>query len=127
MSTFDAGEWDGAGAVVKRALRQHQIQHPEDELANAHQCVEFLKAKFSHRVIGSSDVRNEVPISRVFWHIGPEEVDRSNEWKCRTIPGSRQFHSIFGCSLTDSTLLMVRDLSCFCAPCINQEWVSCEQ
>lgn len=113
--------------MAKRALRTHQIQHPEDELANAEQCVDFLKSKFSHRVVGSSDVSSEVPISRIFWHIGLGEVDRVNEWKCKTIPGSRQLHSVFGCSLTDPTLLLVRDLSCYCAPCINQDWGSCEQ
>lgn len=113
--------------MVKRALRAHQIQHPEDELANAQQCVNFLKTKFSHRVPSSSDILREVPISREFWHIGIGDVDRSNEWKCKTIPGSRQFHSILGCSQADPTLLMVRDLACFCAPCINQEWVNCEQ
>lgn len=79
LNTNGAGEWDGAGAVAKRALRTHQIQHPEDELANASQCVDFLKTKFSHRAVSSSDVSKEVPISRVFWHIGLGDVDRVNE------------------------------------------------
>lgn len=121
------GEWDGAGAVVKRAIRMHQIQHPEDEMANASHVVDFLKSRFSNRVASSYEQSKELPISREFWHIGIEDVDRSNEWDCRTIPGSSKFHSILGSSQTDPTLLLVRELSCFCAPCINLDWVNCEQ
>lgn len=105
----------------------HQIQHPEDEMANADQCVEFLKSRFSHRVLSSSDISREVPISREFWHIAVGDVNRTREWRCKTIQGSRQFHSIYGCSEIDPTLLLVRDLSCFCALCINQDWRDCEQ
>jgi hypothetical protein len=47
------GEWDGAGAIVKRALRMHQIQHPEEELTNAEQCVEFLQSRFTSRALSS--------------------------------------------------------------------------
>jgi hypothetical protein len=104
---FVSGEWDGAGAVVKRALRKHQLQHPEDELANAEQCVQFLKSRFSHRVLSSYEQSKEVPIFREFWHIGVDDVDRSNSWACRTIPGSRQFHSIVGSSESDPTVLLV--------------------
>ena len=53
-------------------------------------------------------------------------MDRSNDWGCKTIPGSRKFHLIFGSSSSDPTLLMVRDLSCFCGPCIDQDRSACE-
>lgn len=112
---------------MKRALRMHQIQHPEDELSNAEHCVQFLKSRFSHRVMSSSDITKEVPISREFWHIGVGDVNRNREWSCRTIQGSMSLHSIYGYSLTDPTLLLVRELSCFCAPCVNQDWRNCEQ
>lgn len=105
----------------------HQIQHPEDEMANAQHGVNFLKSRFSNRVMSSYEQSKELPISREFWHIGIEDEDRSNEWDCRTIPGSSKFHSILGSSQTDPTLLLVRELSCFCAPCINLDWVNCEQ
>jgi hypothetical protein len=41
------GEWDGAGTVVKRALRNEQLQHPERQMQNAAHCVEFLNSRFS--------------------------------------------------------------------------------
>lgn len=127
MVVLRLGEWDGAGAVVKRALRMHQIQHPEDELSNVQHCVDFLMSRLSHRVLSSYEQSKVVPVSREFWHIGVGDVDRSADWGCKTISGSRQYHSIMGASETDPTLLMVRELSCFCGPCIDQNWSSCEQ
>lgn len=38
------GEWDGAGAVVKRALRNEQLLNPHRRLQNAEDCVQFLDA-----------------------------------------------------------------------------------
>jgi hypothetical protein len=67
------------------------------------------------------------PIRQQFWHIKVEDVDRSNQWGCRTIVGCRGFHSILGSSTFDPTLSMVRDLSCFYVPCIDQDWNGCEQ
>lgn len=104
----------------------HQIQHPEHELANAEQCVEFLHSRFSTRAVSSYEQSTCDSIRREFWHVKEEDVDRSNDWGCRTIPGSRKFHSIFGSSSSDPTLLMVRDLSCFCGPCIDQDMSGCE-
>ena len=45
-SAHGKGEWDGAGAIVKRALRPEQIQNPLWQLANASQVVDFLQEKF---------------------------------------------------------------------------------
>ena len=42
-----AGEWDGAGEVVKHALRMEQMQNPDRQLQNAAQCADFLQEGFS--------------------------------------------------------------------------------
>jgi hypothetical protein len=36
--------------------------------------------------------------------------------------GSQKLHSIFVFSSTDPTKLLVKFLSCFCAPCADQDW-----
>lgn len=48
------GEWDGAGAVVKRALRSEQLMNPNRPLQNARDCVTFLDATMA----GPVPVRN---------------------------------------------------------------------
>lgn len=122
-----AGEWDGAGAVIKRALRNEQLRNPHRELSNAAHCADFLRERFSSRVPSSYLQANVADVARRFWHIGVDDVARGNAWHCNTLPGSRSLHSVFGGSLTDPTLLMVRDLSCFCAPCVAKDWVNCER
>lgn len=64
LMTSPPGEWDGAGAVVKRAIRTHQIQHPEDEMTNAQHCVDFLKSRFSHRALSPYEQSKDLPVSR---------------------------------------------------------------
>lgn len=44
------GEWDGAGAVVKRALRSEQLTNPQRKLQNALDCVTFLDATMAGEV-----------------------------------------------------------------------------
>jgi hypothetical protein len=114
------GEWDGAGAVVKTALRNEQRLNPNRELQNALQCVQFLTEKLSTRV--SSTYSKKKPlIFRKFWHIDESAVVRSNPFACATIPGSRSLHSVFSFSAADPTKLMVRQLSCFCPPCVDED------
>lgn len=126
-SAHGKGEWDGAGAVVKRALRAEQIQNPSRPLQNADQVVEFLKENYSTRVASSYNQCRSNFISRVFWNIGEFEVDhRDSNIKCRTLPGSKSLYSIMGFSMTDPTLIRTRELSCFCVPCVDGNWLSCE-
>jgi hypothetical protein len=73
------GEWDGAGTVVKRALKMHQIQHPEEELANAELCVEFLQPRFTSQALSSYEQFISECVRREFWHIKVDDVDRSND------------------------------------------------
>lgn len=88
-SAHGKGEWDGAGAVVKRALRQEQIQNPNRPLQNAAQVVEFLKENYSTRVGTQYTQATSKPICREFWHIGESEVNHKDTTvKCRTLLGS---------------------------------------
>lgn len=122
-----AGEWDGAGAVVKRALRMEQIRNAERPLQNALQCVEFLKQGFSSRAPSSYAGTTTRDIHRTFWHVGEHEINRESSMACHTIAGSRSLHSIMGNSTTNKTCLLVRPLSCYCASCIEKDWENCEQ
>lgn len=127
-SAHGKGEWDGAGAVVKRALGAEQIQNPLRPLQNAAQVVQFLEEKYTERVVSSYAQSKTTPLSRVFWHIGEKEVNHEdNSVKCNTIPGSKSLYSIMGFSMTDPTLLKTRALSCFCIPCVDGDWADCER
>jgi hypothetical protein len=123
------GEWDGAGAVVKRALSAEQIQNPLRPLANAAQVVDFLQEKYTERVQSSykrTKMNTAPPLSRVFWHIGEKEVVHSDRSiRCNTLPGSKSLYSIMGFSEIDPTLLRTRALSCFCIPCVDGDWANC--
>jgi hypothetical protein len=44
------GEWDGAGAVVKKALCSEQLLNPHRLLQNALHCVTFLNATMAGQV-----------------------------------------------------------------------------
>lgn len=49
------GEWDGAGAVVKRTLRSEQLLNPHRNLRNAQDCVTFLNAALAGQVPSAGD------------------------------------------------------------------------
>jgi hypothetical protein len=126
---YGKGEWDGAGAVVKRALSVEQIQNPLRPLGNVGQVVDFLQEKYTERVQSAykrTKVNEAPPLSRVFWHIGEKEVVYT-DWSIRynTLPGSKSLYSIMGFSETDPTLLRTRALSCFCIPCVDGDWANC--
>jgi hypothetical protein len=70
-------EWDGAGVVVKTALRNEQRLNPNRELQNALQCVQFLTKKLSTNVSNMYS-KKKPSISRKFWHIDGSAVVRSN-------------------------------------------------
>ena len=46
---------------------------------------------------------------------------------CDAIPGSSQFHSVFGFDPKDPTKLLARTLSCFCGPCLEEDFIHCEK
>lgn len=104
-----------------------QIRNPERQLQNALQCVEFLQQGFSTRATSSYAGRSSRDIHRTFWHVGEHKVNRYPSMACNTIAGSRSLHSIMGNSITNKTVLLVRQLSCFCRACIEKDWENCEQ
>lgn len=88
-SAHGKGEWDGAGAVVKRALAAEQIENPLRPLRNAVEVVDFLEEKYIERVPSSYARATTPPLSRVFWLIGDIAIDHAdNSIKCHTLPGS---------------------------------------
>lgn len=125
------GEWDGAGAVLKSKLCQEQIRNPGRRLQNVGDVVDFLRVALSSRVPSSYVSRNpntprKPDIFREFWHVPVNATTRRKRWESETIPGSSQFHSVCSVSSADPSKLMVRDLSCFCVPCTNNDWEACE-
>ena len=121
------GEWDGAGAVVKTRLRNEQLRNPARMLQNAGNVVAFLEEELSGRIAMSHPRFGRDKIYRYFHHVAGvarQECDIQNS-DCEPIPGSRSFHSISSVSAADPTQLVVRNFSCFCAPCIAQDWDSC--
>ena len=126
-SAHGKGEWNGAGAVVKRALAVEQIENPLRPLRNAAEVVDFLEEKYTEHVPSSYAQATIPPLSRVFWLIGDTDIDHAdNSIKCHTLPGSKSLYSISGFSITDPTLLRTRELSCFCIPCIDGDWTHCK-
>jgi hypothetical protein len=120
----DVGEWDGAGAVVKRALRNEQLQHPERQMQNTTHCIEFLNSHFSSRVSNSYAKSTTDDCDRTFWHIDLEDINRDDPWGCNTLPGSRSLHSVMGNSIGDPTCFLVRELSCFYLYCVEKDWAN---
>jgi hypothetical protein len=62
----------------------------------------------------------------MFWEIPVGAVNRRKKWDCDTIVGSRSLHTFDGFSPCLSTLLQVRELSCFCHHCVDDEPMLCE-
>lgn len=64
---------------------------------------------------------------RYFHHVRLQDVDRGNSHSCDPIPGSSKLHSIFAPDEHDPTKLLLRQLSCFCGPCLEEDFTHCEK
>ena len=62
-------------------------------------------------------------VERFFWEV--VDIDRSHAWECKTVPGTRGFHSVRS---SDNPVFEIwtRKLSCFCPPCCDGDWDACE-
>jgi hypothetical protein len=63
---------------------------------------------------------------RFFHYVGIADVDQSNVHGYDRIPGSSKLHSIFASDPTDPTKLLIQKLSCFCGPCLEEDFPHCE-
>ena len=64
---------------------------------------------------------------RYFHHVRVPNVDHTASEACDRIPSSSKFHSIFGMDERDPKKLLVRHLSYFCGPCMEEDFVHCEK
>lgn len=118
------GEWDGAGAVVKRALRQSQLHNTWRRMQNAHDAVSFLNETMGGTVDTNFEKTGIKEVQRYFWEI-PKDGTRERSYHCETIQGSQALHSVYSFAVADPTQLFVRKLSCFCAYCLDGDFVNC--
>ncbi|CAM6096299.1 unnamed protein product [Calypogeia fissa] len=63
--------------------------------------------------------RAKIEVRRHFHLVKVGDVDRTFGKDCKTVDGSRSKHSIQSVSHTNSTLLRVREFSCFCDFCVD--------
>lgn len=119
---FFLGEWDGARAVVKWRLRAEQIMNLGWQLQNARHVVDFLTKHLSSRISSSFAQSTTKDISCYFWHMGENDVHRSNLYDCKTLPGSSKLHSVRGFSRIDPTQLMIQQVLYFCNAYIDSQW-----
>jgi hypothetical protein len=122
-----AGEWDGAGAVVKTKLRNEQLKNPERQLQNASNMVAFLEETLSVRVHQNTTRKGRGHISRYFHEVAKDDlvITRTEPWDCATVDRTRNLNSISSLTAADPTQLLVRDLSCLCGSCLLQNWEQC--
>lgn len=119
------GPHDGAGAVLKRYIRNAQLDVQGPRLQDALTVVAFLRTNLGERpkTSYSGDRR---PVSRTFWHIIEDDVDRENEYDCEPIRRCREVHQVRSVGSMEVNKLMKRNLACFCPACIAQKWGDCE-
>ncbi|KAL3683849.1 hypothetical protein R1sor_001871 [Riccia sorocarpa] len=115
---------DGLGGMNKNALEREQRKgirgHKLEDAADA---VQFLTSKFElDREMAYGHQQNA---RRFFWEMKVGEVDRSKELDCLPIKGTHSLHCFHGYSRSNPTLLRIKELSCFCAVCVDDEGVRC--
>ena len=118
------GEWDGAGAVVKSALRQSQLHNTWRRMQNAHDVVSFLNETMAGAVDTNFEKTGIKEVMRYFWEI-LRDIMRERSYHCKTVQGSQALHSIYSFSVADPTQLLVRKLSCFCTYCLHGNFINC--
>jgi hypothetical protein len=84
---------DGAGALLKREIRNEQFKPDGQKLQNVAEIVRFLKDQSLRAHAGSSESRCRT--NKFFWLIpksGPGSVDRSDNKQAITVLGSMANH-----------------------------------
>ena len=119
------GPHDGAGAVIKRYMRNAQLDMLGPRLQDAETVCQFLREKLSVRPESSYSGERR-PVRRTFWHVLEEDVDRETEYDCEPIKGCRDMHQIRSVGPMEVNKLLKRSLACFCSACIATNWEACE-
>jgi hypothetical protein len=115
-------EVDGAGALLKREIRNEQMKVDGRKLQNAAEIVQFLKEQSRKAHAGPRGAR--CTTSKFFWEIpisGPGSVDKTNPLQAETVPGSMGNHQCRSVSTRDPTLIQYRQLSCLCHACLGYD------
>lgn len=116
---------DALGGQIKTGLAAEQLKGTQGHrLENAGDVVAFCKEKFE---IGQVQEYGDVQlVRRIFWEIPQGAVNRRRKWDCDPIKGCRDLHCFDGFSPQLSTLLQVRELSCFCPSCVDDDPRNCD-
>jgi hypothetical protein len=86
--------------------------------------IQFLTNTVSFCVLSSYE-SSRGTISRFFWNVKLEHIDRSNLYAYDSIPSSSKFHSIHVFFIFNPTRLVVRPLACFCTSCLERDYQHC--
>ena len=118
------GTHDGAGAMLKCAIRKEEMNfESRTKLQTAADVVSFCNRKEQEEHRAYAKVRRT--LIRYFHLIEPGSVDRSRDLDCRAIPGTRSVHSVSSVSPTNVTYLHIRQLACFCPECMDDNPMLC--
>ena len=120
------GVHDGAGAMLKCALRREEMNfQSRTRLQSAADVVNFCNCKEleEHRAYG----RARRSVIRYFHLIDPAAVDRTRDLDCMAIPGTRSVHSVSSVSPINVTYLHIRQLACFCTECMDDNPLFCSR
>ena len=100
------GKVDGAGALLKREIRNEQLKPGGLKLQNAAEIVQFLKDQFERVHAGPASSRQTT--HKFFWKIlkiGPGCVDHSDPKQCDKVLGSMSNHQCTSVFARDPTLI----------------------
>jgi len=118
------GEHDGAGACVKTALRREELKLSTiSTIRNVQSIVRWCTSVMGEESAMRAESTRKRHVDIFFWEV--VDIDRSHAWECKTVPGTRGFHSVRS---SDNPVFEIwtRKLACFCLPCCDGDWDVCE-
>jgi len=84
---------------------------------NAQDAIKFLKEAFAKEYVEPADFC--VNVMWVFWEVKIIDVDRSQPYRCVTIPSSCKMHSISSLDHANLKPLLMREHLCFYPTCFD--------
>ncbi len=61
-------------------------------------------------------------MKRVFGHVKVGDVDFDDEWATKNLTCIQKLHCVASCSARDLTKLCIKNLSCFCGFCLDEDY-----